>query len=127
MTTVNGNWLRKKATDSVVKGLFRSARDSDYAAALALLDRLSELGHEDFADLLRNTVTSQRKAPDGWKARFVSWRVEEYMCGVRVVTTCARCGKKVCGHPGPLCGWTIDRTGATEGYYCPDCPGAVPG
>jgi hypothetical protein len=122
MATFNGNWLRKKSTDSIVKGLFRSARKSDYTAALALLDRLSEIGHDDFADMLRHTVTIQPGGADGWKARFVSWRVEEYMCGERVVTNCSRCGKKTCGQPSSLpSDWMLDNSGPEEKAFCPNC------
>jgi hypothetical protein len=79
----NGNWLRRKATDATTKGLFRAARQSDYPAALALLDRLSETGHGDFSDRLRQTVAMQGYWSEFYKARFVSWRVQEYMSGAR--------------------------------------------
>jgi hypothetical protein len=79
----NGNWLRRKATDPMTKGLFRAARHSDYPAALDLLNRLSETGHEDFARRLRQTVAMQKFWSDPYKARFVSWRVQEYMSGAR--------------------------------------------
>jgi hypothetical protein len=110
-------------TDSIVKALLQAASEGDYAAALALLDHLSETGHDDFAEMLRYTVTIQPHATDSWRARFVSWQVEDYMSGKRVLTKCCHCGNKTCGQPSFLflVGWMVDRSSEEEKAFCPNC------
>jgi hypothetical protein len=119
----NNHWLRKKTVDPVLKGLFRATQGGDYTAGLALLDRLSELGHVVFADDLRHVVTTQQGWSDTYRARFICWRTTDFMCGTVHLVRCAACARQMvwAESSGSPPGWLLRRDGGGEALFCPEC------